>query len=505
MLTYQLEQRGTASLYEYLYACIRNDIESGQITAHEKLPSKRSLAKHLGVSLITVEGAYTQLAAEGYLYSVERKGYFASPLSIEQRRARPSSEQQTARKALPEVQKPVTPKSSSRATARRQRPSIEAQRMASSKHLIADFTGSSSATGLFPYSTWAKTVREALTCESEQTLLGESSAAGSLRLRKTLAGYLKGFRGMQVEPEQIIIGAGAQLLYLMIVQLLGMDCRFAVEDPGYPRLTRIYRSSSVALSHVPMDEGGIVVDALRESAADIVHITPSHQFPTGLVMPISRRYELLGWANEQEGRYIVEDDYDCEFRLTGRPIPPLQAIDASERVIYVNTFAKSLGPAFRIGYMVLPPHLAERFAEELGFYSNTVSAIDQLALARFIENGDYERHINRMRSHYRTVQGELIDTLRSSRIADRLSIEAVDSGLHFILGIESEAPEAEVVNAAYDEGVALVPLSSFYQNGEYAAAQPFEKKELRRFVMSYSGIARETIAPAVEAIAIAVS
>lgn len=502
MLTYPLERRGSASLYEYLYACIRADIESGAIAANEKLPSKRALAKHLGVSLITVEGAYTQLAAEGYLYSIERKGYFASPLSIDRARVPQSPAGKGPLDGFSAPPSQAGAREASHRAAKRLEPRVgSALQGEGAEPPVADFTGASVAAGLFPYSTWAKAVREALTCESEQTLLSESSAAGSLRLRETLASYLRGFRGMQVHPEQIIVGAGAQLLYIMIVQLLGRHRRFAVEDPGYPRLTKIYRSNGVPLSHVPMDRSGIAVEALRESGADVVHVMPSHQFPTGMVTPISRRYELLGWANECEGRYIVEDDYDCEFRLAGRPIPPLEAIDASERVIYVNTFAKTLGPAFRIGYMVLPAHLAERFASELGFYSCTVSAIDQLALSRFIESGDYERHVNRMRSHYRSVQSELADALKAGIAGDRIAIEAQDSGLHFIARIDTSADDAALAAALRERGVLMEPLSSFFQR-DFAKCAPRERASYEhRFVVGYSGIERSAIPAAAEAVA----
>lgn len=505
MLTYQLDQRGTASLYEYLYTCIRADIESGAIAAHEKLPSKRTLAKHLGVSLITIEGAYAQLAAEGYLHSIERKGYFACPLSIGSTPSPPPVWEAPRNDLRAPLARATAQANPHRASENAETPADAASDANAAECPVADFSSGSHAAGLFPYNTWAKTVREALTCESEQTLLNESSAAGSYRLRETLVSYLKGFRGMQVQPEQIIVGAGAQLLYIMIVQLLGRSCRFAVEDPGYPRLTKIYRSNEAALSHVPMDQSGIVVEALRASAADVVHIMPSHQFPTGMVTPISRRYELLGWANEHENRYVVEDDYDCEFRLAGRPIPPLQAIDASERVIYVNTFAKSLGPAFRIGYLVLPPHLAERFAAELGFYSCTVSAIDQLALARFIESGDYERHINRMRSHYRTVQNELACALKASAASDRIAIEAQDSGLHFIMHVDTLADDDALAAAFRKHGVALDPLSGFFQR-DFAACAPLERERYEhRFIVNCDGIERSAIFPAAEAIAQAIA
>lgn len=348
--------------------------------------------------------------------------------------------------------------------------------------LIADFTGAARVRGVFPYDAWARAMREVLSSETEESLLAESSSAGSPRLRKALADYLRQSRGMAVDPGQIVVGAGAQVLYNLVVQLVGRDRVFAVEDPGYLRLTRIYHANGVSHRHVPLDRDGVRVDALEATDADVVHVMPSHQFPTGLVTPIARRYELLGWAARKSGRLIIEDDYDFEFRLAGRPIPALQSIDASGTVIYVNTFSKSLGPMFRVGYLVLPAELAERFVSELGFYSCTVSTIEQLALARFIERGDYERHVNRVRAHCRSTRSQLIAALGESSLASRIRLEATDSGLHFLLGValgegrpdEGVRPdkgdvlapnpsdaEASFARSARNEGVALAPLSDF--------------------------------------------
>lgn len=573
--------RGDESLYGHLYRCVRDDIEAGVIAAHQKLPSKRNLAKNLGVSLITVEGAYSQLVAEGYVYALPRKGYYAceidhtnipghmtycSPHHVAG--SKPGGTTKTshaaertagsgvgAARAFEKGQDSVGNRMAGsgaavgRTLGRGQDGSIH--RMAGGgvvawhtlggergseafsaagcscgsrfspdraiSDIIADFSGQTAPRGLFPYNTWAKTVREVLTCESEDTLAAETQNAGSPRLREQLARYLHDFRGMRVHPEQIVVGAGAQLLYNLIVQLLGRACGYAVEDPGYPRLTRIYQANDVALAHIPLDANGVRVDMLRASGAGVVHIMPSHQFPTGQVTSVSRRYELLGWASEAADRYIVEDDYDCEFRLSGRPIPALQSIDASECVIYTNTFAKSLGPAFRMGYMVLPSHLASLFAEKLGFYSSTVSTIEQLALARFMEKGDYERHVNRSRVYYRTVRNELVDALRSCAAANLMEVEATDAGLHFLLGVRTAAPGRALVAEARKRGVVLVPLADFYHNrhGEGSVAErvmPGSGVEpsvggdtpCAWFVMSYSSLARESVGPAVVALAEAV-
>ena len=332
MLTYAMENRGDESLYVYLYRCVRRDIESGVIAPDQRLPSKRALAKHLGVSVITVEGAYAQLEAEGYIRSAERRGYYANAVGVS-----------------PLSRFPATPRPTEPALG--PRPSEPArQKLALQPPLVADFTGSVSPTGLFPYALWARTVREVLTEASEQALVREASPTGSPRLRAALASYLRGVRGMEVDPSQIVVGAGAQMLYNLIVQLLGRDRRYAVENPGYPRLTHIYQANDAPLSHVPLDGEGIAMEGLRASGASVVHVMPSHQYPTGLVTSVGRRYGLLAWANEdgpdRRGRYVVEDDYDCEFRLAGRPIPALQSIDATGRVIYTNTFARAWARRF---------------------------------------------------------------------------------------------------------------------------------------------------------------
>ncbi len=558
MLTYALGQRGELSLYEYLYSCIRADIEQGRIEAGEKLPSKRALARHLGVSLITIEGAYTQLIAEGYVRSEPRRGYYACDLGKESAlpaagRAADSGplshvepsvlSSQASRSAVdlpasfaPSISAsfpsagqpfPVTssragqpfqvsssslaelPPQASRSSA--ERPASRAQAATlpgvasrlkgvpdtAAPQISVDLAGGTIPVGLFPYGAWAKSVREALSCEPEQSLLGEGSAAGMLHLRQTIARYLKEFRGMEVDPACIVIGAGSQVLYNLLVQLLGRDKTYGIEDPGYPRLTSIYQANNVPLVHLPLDGSGVCLSSLYDANVEVVHLMPSHQFPCGLVTSISRRYELLGWAASAPDRYIIEDDYDCEFRLTGKPIPSLQSIDASERVIYANTFTKSLGPAFRIGYMVLPEALAQRFHQNLGFYSSTVSAIDQLALARFIDDGNYERHVNRMRTFYRTTRNQLIAALRGSEVLARCRIEAQDSGIHFVLDAtaimreqgqgDAKVWSAEVCKKAEQGGVRLCTIASYYRGiavptGAYC-----------RYLINYSGLSQSAI------------
>lgn len=479
MLTYRMDDRGEQSLYEYLYTCIKRDIETGKIAADEHMPSKRRFAEHLGVSVITVENAYAQLVAEGYLRAVERKGYYANRLAGAGARSRARSRERVAPKSAPSTL-PAPPEPTG---------------------LVADFTGGS-ATGLFPYARWAHTLRTTLGEESEETLKGELDPLGSPRLRKAIAAYLRGFRGVQVDPDNVVVGAGSQVLYNLLVQLLGYDRRFAVEEPGYPRLTRIYETCGVRLSHIPLVEDGVDVAALRTSGADVLHCMPSHQYPTGIVTPVSRRYELLGWASEAPGRYIIEDDYDCEFRFTGKPIPSLQSIDASGRVIYANTFAKSLGPGFRMGYLVLPDELAAAFRAKLGFYTNTSSAIDQLVLARFIARGDYERYVNRLRTRYRNLRDHVIAAIKASAMGPHAELEQSDGGLHFVMRLDFGAGadkkvDEEFAAAALASGVRIAPLAAYMQRADGRVAALAR----HRFLVNFSGIDDAVVEPAVAALA----
>ena len=552
MLTYDLSQRGDESLYEYLYLCIRADIEGGSIPAGRRLPSKRAFAKHLGVSLITVEGAYSQLVAEGYVRAEARRGYYACDLEVRpthlgQRPDLPVPASQPAGSySLVRVDKPAEPNSLAQAggpagpgrlvhASRPAEPNPLAQTggqsdstcLASAAHpiecdqpgrakrlagatcpiadvspqapLIADFSTGSLSLDRFPFSSWAKTVREVLSRESEQSLLGDTCAQGTLALRAQLADYLRSFRGMRVSPEQIVVAAGSQVLDNLIVQLLGRECGYAVETPGYSRLASIYRANDAKLAYIPLDDGGISMSHLRGSGVNVAHIMPSHQFPTGLVTSVARRYELLAWASEQPGRYIVEDDYDCEFRLSGRPIPALMSVDASSCVIYTNTFAKSLGSSFRMAYMVLPGPLMAVYQEKLGFYSSTVSATEQLALAHFISTGEYERHVARTRAYYRSLKNELVDALRSCLVADRIQTEATEAGLHFLMHVDVPGPAEAFLQAARARGVVLSPLSAFCAPGQ-ALAPGYDGT----YVMNFAGLAPNQARPAADAIAQAV-
>ena len=251
----------------------------------------------------------------------------------------------------------------------------------------------------------------------------------------------------------------------------------------------MYGANGVKLSYVPLDDCGVKVEALKESGADILHISPSHHFPTGIITPVNRRYELLGWAAEKEGRYIIEDDYDSEFRLNGRPAPPLRSIDATDRVIYMNTFTKSLASTIRISYMVLPRTLTELFYKKLGFYSCTVSNFEQYTLAEFINGGYFGNHINRMRRYYRETRDELLKAVSENTAFSRARILEQNAGLHFLIRLDTDASDDELIRRAHRQGINISCLSQYYADRDIAPPHTL--------IINYSGVEKEKIPEAV--------
>ena len=450
MVTYELKKSPGVPLYEALYRCIRGDILSGKLKPGEKLPSKRALAQNLEVSKITVETAYNQLLSEGYLRSEEKVGYFVE--AVERPAARgPKTE------ALPD-----TPRQS----------------------WLLDLTAN--GTEQFPFSVWMKLQREVM-LDYGQTLLRPLPNRGVPELRQAIAGHLADFRGMRVDPENILIGAGTDFLYNLLIQLLGRDKIYAVEEPGYGKIRRIYAAGGVTCVSAPMDEQGVIPTALAD--ADVLHFSPSHHYPTGLVTPVSRRLALLDWAGDS--RWIIEDDYDSEFRFDAHPMSAMQALDGSGRVIYMNTFSKTLAPSIRISYMVLPPALMEQFQRRLGFYSCTVPSFEQYTLARFLSRGYFEKHINRMRKSYKNRRNTVISLLKQCPFADKLTILEQDAGLHFLLKVDTPLSDADLTARLAQAGIRVQALSEFYHDS---------RDDQRCLVVNYSGIREDALEKALEAV-----
>lgn len=435
MLTYDMGSRGTLARYDYLYRCIKEDILSGRLTAGEKLPSKRGLADHLEVAVVTVENAYAQLVAEGYLYAREKRGYFVSAL-----------EEKRGSDQLSEIPAPKEEKEE--------------------RKWLLDLRAGGGVTKGFPFTVWAKLTRRALTERGEE-LLQATPHNGAEELRRAIAAHLYRFRGIQADPEQIVVGAGTEYLYNLLVQLLGRDRKYGAEDPGYSKSVQIYALNGAQCCPLPMDEQGVKPEELGE--IQVLHISPNHQFPTGVVTPIARRQSLLRWVEQGESRYIIEDDYDSEFRFTGRPIPTLKSIDQTGRVIYMNTFSRSLAPSLRIGYMVLPQELLEPYRKRLGFYSCTVPAIEQYTLASFLEEGYFDSHINRMRVRYRSQRDKVIAAIRDSALGERAQVLRENAGLHFLVQLDTTREDRQLYQLAEERGIRLSFLTDFQRTPKAAA------------------------------------
>ncbi|UOY94406.1 PLP-dependent aminotransferase family protein [Ectobacillus sp. JY-23] len=419
-------------LYMQIYEHIKQEIIQEHITVGSRLPSHRKLSEHLQVSRNTVELAYAQLVAEGYVHSIPKKGLYAADLSYD------------IQPASPGVTAPF---------AQMERPTF-------------DFSQGLVDASAFPITLWKRTMIQCL-YDNEKEWFTPEHIQGEIVLREQLTNYLYQSRGVVCTPEQIVFGAGTQLLLSILVELMGVTT-YAMEEPGFHRARAVLQNSRHPLTYVEIDEHGLSVQALRNTEATIVYITPSHQFPYGMIMPVHRRLELLDWAKETDG-YIIEDDYDGEFRYIGRPIPALQGLDASNRVIYLGTFSKAFLPAMRMSYMVLPPSLLEVYKQKGALYKQTVSKIHQLTMYHFMKNGHWQRHLNRMRTLYKKKQKKLISSIQHW-MGTNVTIIGSQSGLHIVLDVKNGMTESELIQAAARYDIKVYPLSVYYANPPFSCS-----------------------------------
>lgn len=484
MITIDFSQRGNESLTDFLYLQLKNKILEGSLPSNQKLPSKRSLASHLGVSVITVQNAYQQLIDEGYVYSQEKRGYFVTELEAF------STEEPTKNHHFGSI--PTENQKNSlfdKEIFQNHNSTSEIISAVSEKNTI-NLQAAHIHQELFPFSQWASLMRKVLH-ESKERILSPLPPQGLLELRQAIASYLGTFRNMKVQPEQVVIGAGTEYLYSLTFQLLGKQLQYGLENPGYQKPAQIMAAMGVGWTPLAMDNSGIMIQELEEKHIDAVLVSPAHHFPTGIIMPIKRRQELLAWAR-QGARFILEDDYDSEFRFTGRPLETLFSLDATSdsqgQVIYLNTFTKTLTPSLRISYMVLPWHLVQKFYQQLGFYSCTVSSIEQLTLARFIQEGYYEKHLSRKKNHYRNVRDNLLFHLSSSPMAERFTISGKDSGLHFLLKIQTNQQEEQLKKKLEAAGIQVAFLSQYHHFSEGN-----QDDATNTLVINYSALKKEQI------------
>ena len=360
-MNYSTDPSAPQSAYLQLYHQLRCDIVDGVYGVGARLPSKRLLAENAGVSVITVEHAYAILCEEGYLEARQRSGYYVS--------YRPGDCFPVADSAtLPPLPRAV--------------------------HATPDE---------FPFSVLARTMRRVLS-EQGESLLTKSPNNGCGELRRAIADYLARSRGIRVRSAQIIIGSGAEYLYGLIVQLLGRERIYALENPSYEKIRRVYRANGARCDMLRLGADGVRSDELERTKATVLHVTPFHSFPSNVTASASKRAEYIRWAHARGG-YIIEDDFDSEFTLSSKAEDTVFSLDPERSVLYLNTFSKTIAPSIRVGYMVLPEALLERFGQELGFYSCTVPVFEQFVLAELLSGGDFERHINRVRRRRRREHG----------------------------------------------------------------------------------------------------
>lgn len=445
VLTYELDKTKGKPLYEQLYNCIREDIISGKEKGGTKLPSKRKLAEHLDISKVTVENAYSLLLSEGYIYSKEKSGYY-----IEDDINVPLSDYTVAE-------------------------SID-----ENNSYKIDLLSNSVPAEQFPFNTWSKLMRN-ICLDYTDELLRTIPFRGVYQLRKSISRYLYEERGVTVSPDDIIIGAGSELLYRYIIKLLPENSIIGCEDPTYPKIIKTYQQDNVIVNTISLDDNGIDVSKLRNSSCNVAHISPSHNFPTGIVTSAKRRQELLTWLNEEKNRYIIEDDFDSELSFSGKPIPTLYSTDNSGRVIYMNTFSKTIAPSVRIGYAILPHSLIKNAKQLFSNNSCTVSSFEQYTLSEFIDDGYFERHINRTRRYYKNLKKELIACYNNSEIRNKSTFIESIAGLHFMLKLNTEISDNELKSMLKSKEI----KASFYS--DYAKNNPSE----HLLLINYSGISTE--------------
>jgi len=447
-MTFQLRTDGGNCLYEQIYEHIKKEIRERKLLAGEKLPSTRFLAEYLQVARSTVDCAYGQLLSEGYIESRPCKGYFVCPMEdlffLEEESASGAEEKHSSLSGAERTGRTDPGKQPGKAEA-----------VGEGKFSV-DFSPFDIDMSGFPFGVWKKITKNILTYANSD-LFAKGESQGDEELRRTIVRYLHSSRGVNCRPEQVIVGAGNDYLLLLLEKILGRHIRIAMENPTYKRSYRMFQSFAYRIATVDMDESGMRADKLGEAKVSAAYVMPSHQFPTGTVMPIGRRMELLKWADGEPDRYLIEDDYDSEYRFRGKPIPALQASDRHGRVIYMGTFSKAIAPAIRISFMVLPDKLLEKYRRDFSFYSCTVSRIDQSILNEFIRDGYFERHLNKMRKIYQAKHELLLECLQPMRKDFLISGE--NAGLHILLTAKRGMPERELVKKAAEKGVQVYGLS----------------------------------------------
>lgn len=427
---FTLDKESGISLYEQLYEQLKQQILSGDLAAGQRLPATRELASEYKLSRNTVIGAYQQLEVEGYIRPVIGSGYYVENITAFKTNL-PKAD------IFPSV--PEQPKQSYDYT----------------------FSYGDLDDNCYGSKEWRKCLLNAYDRLASRNSVVYENPQGLLDLRRHLGEYLYQSRGVKCTVEQILLTSGHQQSLQIIANMFaGADWKFAMENPGYNGTRQVMEQNRFQITPVPVEADGISVHAVQSLFHTLLCVTPSHQFPLGSVLPISKRLELLEWAAENDG-YIIEDDYDSELRYHNRPIPSLQSIDSGDRTIYLGTFSKSLSPDLRIAYVVLPAHLVDTYREKYLYTNCTVPTLFQLALAEYIESGKYQRHINAMRTHYRKKHDYIRNFVKES-LSGKVDLIGEDAGLHFIISIHTKQSQAELIERFAEHKIRIYPTEVFW-------------------------------------------
>lgn len=418
-------------LYLQLYEHFKERIVNGELDSGERLPSKRQLSESLGISQNTVTKAYYLLEEEGFINAVERSGYFVEKLN----NIYISTDVDLS--------------------------DFEFEN--NDSNIIYDFSSSGICKEEFPFYTFSKLYREVIGRRDENILIN-SEPNGSHEFRFAISKHLSDSRGLVVNPKNIVVGSGLEYLFQILFYILDPKTVFAIENPGYDILPPMITSRGFPYVSIDVGGEGIDVESLKKSNANILCITPSHQFPTGNIMPIGKRFEVLEWANQRENNYVVEDDYDSEFRYVGKPIDPLKSLDQKDKVIYIGSFSKSICSSLRISYMILPDKLIESLRADAPFFICSVPLLEQLVMTEFLNNGHFERHLNRMRRIYKKNREIAISVLEKSDKV--LEISGADAGIHIIVKFKTDKSDKDLKEELLEKGINIEPLSEFYSSGE---------------------------------------
>ncbi|MDD9149091.1 PLP-dependent aminotransferase family protein [Sporolactobacillus sp. CQH2019] len=429
----ELSRANKRPLYIQLFDYFTQEIKTKRLPYGCKLPSKRRLSAYLKVSLNTVDNAYQQLLAEGYVESRPRSGLFVI---------------YRTEHLFPDGEK-----------FRNKYPDTESEPQSD----LIDFSHGKVDISHFPFQFFRKYSRWLFT-EEGSCFFQNGHFQGLSALRREIAGYLYQSRGVISTPSQIAVGAGTQFLLSRLLSILPGQMPFAMENPGFHRVRSLVRDLGIPMADIPIEADGLAVDQIRRMDAGTVYVTPSHQFPLGMILPVSKRMALIEWANQNNNRWIIEDDYDGEFRYIGRPIPSLQGLDRGRSVIYLGTFSKSLIPSLRVSFMVLPVPLADCYKKRFSLYKQSASSLNQQLIREFMRNGDWEHHLNRMRTLYKQKHQAIIQAIHQY-MDKAVAVIGEKAGLHLILQINSRMNEKELIAAALQEGVKVYPTSIYYAAG----------------------------------------